>query len=135
MLQWLVGQMIVSDLDCLLLNIALAWIVQAQGGPGSLVGPFFMATYEGDIGMYSVLGSHLLPTGLAAEGLLIVLWELIAIEYWTQFLVENGLSSCYRMNEYTCTLQASFKGVAGGVVVPPFPPPRLAGFRGRMLHS
>lgn len=70
MLQWLVGQMIVSDLDCLLLNIALAWIVQAQGGPGLLVGLSFMVTHEGDIGMYSVLGNHLASHWFGSRGII-----------------------------------------------------------------
>ena len=63
-----------------------------------------------------------------------MLWELIAIEYWALFLVQNGLSSGYRMNEYTFTLEASFQEELQRGCSSSFPISlRLTGFRDRWL--
>lgn len=90
MLQWLARQKIVSDLACILLNISVTWIVQAQGGPELLVGLFFMATFEGDIGMYSLFGNHLASHWFGSQGIIDRALGAHCQEYWAQFLVQNG---------------------------------------------
>ena len=53
--------------------------------------------------------------GLGSQALLTVLWEPMARKCLARFLPQNGLSDRYRMNEYTCSLQVSFKEVGGRV--------------------
>ena len=46
---------------------------------------------------------------------MMVLWEPMARKCLAQFLLQDGLSDRYWMNEYTCSLHVSFKEIGGRV--------------------
>lgn len=108
-----------------------ARIVEAQGGAGhweaSSLGPQ-VATGEGGVGRYAVLGDQLASCWFGSgQGLPTALQELTAMLATSP--APHGLSSCYWGKEHSHLLQASFKEVAVGVAESP--PPKAAGFRGR----